>query len=50
MVAMKYFRGSFFVTFVGLLAGAALGWGYTGSLSGALTTVFIVLVLCVLEI
>jgi hypothetical protein len=50
MNAMRYFRGSFFVTFVGLLAGAALGWQYTGTLSGAATTMFIVAVLGVLEV
>jgi hypothetical protein len=50
MPAMHYFRGSFVVTLIGLLAGAALGWEYTGTLAGALTTAFIVMVLSVLEI
>jgi uncharacterized protein len=50
MAAIRYFRGSLFVTLVGLAAGAALGWAYTGTLSGTLTTVFIVVVLGVLEI
>jgi hypothetical protein len=50
MSAMRYFGGSFLVTFLGLLAGAALGWQYTGTLGGTLTTVFIVAVLGVLEV
>jgi uncharacterized protein len=47
---MRYFRGSFVVTVAGLIAGAALGWDYTGTLSGTLTTLFIVAVLAVLEV
>lgn len=47
---MHYFRGSFFVTIIGLLAGAALGWEITGTLRGTMTTVFIVAVLAVLEV
>src|SRR6185503_13911272 len=47
---MRYFRGSFFVTAVGLLAGAALGWEITRTFQGMLTTVFIVAVLAILEI
>jgi hypothetical protein len=50
MAAMHYFRGSLIVTLVGLLAGAALGWQYTQTVSGTLTTVFIVAVLGVLEV
>ena len=49
-MTMRYFGGSFLVTFLGLLAGAALGWQYTGTLGGTLTTVFIVAVLGVLEV
>jgi hypothetical protein len=47
---MRYFRGSFAVTVLGLLAGAALGWEMTGTTQGALTTTFIVAVLGVLEV
>jgi len=47
---MRYFRGSFFVTAVGLLAGAALGWEITRTFQGMLTTVFIVAVLAILEV
>src|SRR6185503_491379 len=47
---MRYFRGSFFVTAVGLLAGAAIGWEITRTFQGMLTTVFIVAVLAILEV
>jgi uncharacterized protein len=47
---MQYFRGSFFVTFVGLMGAAALGWSNSGTLAGVTTTIFIVLVLAILEI
>jgi uncharacterized protein len=47
---MQYFRGSLLVTVAGLVAGAALGWELTGTLQGVLTTLFIVVVLSVLEI
>ena len=42
---MRYFYGSFLVTFLGLLGGAALGWEMHGTMQGVLTTVFIVAVL-----
>jgi hypothetical protein len=47
---MQYFRGSFFVTVAGLIGGAALGWELTGTLQGVLTTLFLVVVLGVLEV
>jgi hypothetical protein len=47
---MRYFYGSFVVTLVGLLGGAWLGWEIYGTVQGALTTVFIVAVLGVLEV
>jgi hypothetical protein len=47
---MRYFYGSFIVTALGLLGGAALGWEIHGTLQGVLTTVFIVAVLGVLEV
>ncbi|HYB97839.1 MAG TPA: DUF475 domain-containing protein [Candidatus Limnocylindrales bacterium] len=47
---MKYFYNSFLVTFLGLIAGAWLGWDQSGTLAGVLTTVFIVAVLGVLEV
>ena len=47
---MRYFYGSFFVTLLGLIGGAALGWEMYGTVQGALTTVFIVAVLGVLEV
>src|SRR5688572_5490967 len=47
---MRYFRGSFFVTFAGLALGAFLGWEATGTLSGMLSTTFIVTVLAILEV
>src|SRR5262245_30439635 len=47
---MRYFYGSFFVTLIGLLGGAALGWELYGTMRGVLTTVFIVAVLGILEV
>lgn len=47
---MRYFRGSFIVTVVGLILGGFLGWEISGTASGAATTVFIVAVLGVLEV
>jgi hypothetical protein len=48
--AMGYFRNSFFVTAAGLGLGAFLGWEATGSLVGAISTMFIVAVLAILEV
>lgn len=47
---MHYFRGSFIVTVLGLILAAALGWEFTGTVQGLLTTVFLVSVLSVLEV
>jgi uncharacterized protein len=47
---MHYFRSSFLVTVAGLSLGAFLGWETTGSLTGALSTTFLVAVLAVLEV
>ena len=47
---MGYFRNSFLVTAAGLALGAFLGWGTTQSWTGALSTMFIVAVLAILEI
>jgi hypothetical protein len=47
---MAYFRNAFVVTATGLVLGAFLGWGATHSLSGVVSTVFIVAVLAVLEV
>src|SRR5918996_3680389 len=48
--AIRYFRNSFLVTVVGLGLGAFLGWKATGSWVGALSTMFIVAVLAILEV
>ncbi|MGH7803393.1 MAG: DUF475 domain-containing protein [Candidatus Binatia bacterium] len=47
---LRYFKGSFLVTFAGLGLGAFLGWEATGTLAGALSTTFIVFVLGILEV
>ena len=47
---MGYFRNSFVVTLVGLGLGAFLGWEVQRSLFSALSTVFIVGVLAILEV
>jgi hypothetical protein len=47
---MSYFRTSFVVTVLGLALGAYLGGEATGSWAGALSTMFIVGVLAILEI
>ncbi len=47
---MRFFRGSLFVTLVGLIGGAAIGWEITGTPAGAASTTFIVAVLAVLEV
>ena len=46
----KYFTGSLIFTAVGLVVGAYAGWHSTGTVSGALSALFIVLVLSVLEV
>ena len=50
ITAIGYFRNSFLVTLAGLGLGALLGWEATGSLVGALSTMFIVAVLAILEV
>ena len=47
---MGYFRNSLLVTAAGLALGAFLGWGATRSWTGALSTMFIVAVLAILEV
>jgi hypothetical protein len=47
---MQYFRGSFLVTFLGLVGGGFLGWELTGTVTGVLSTLFIVTVLGILEV
>jgi hypothetical protein len=47
---MDYFRNSLILTALGLVSGAFLGWSTTGSWAGALSTMFIVAVLAILEI
>jgi uncharacterized protein len=47
---IKYFRNSFLVTVAGLGLGAFLGWKATGNLVGALSTMFVVTVLAILEV
>ncbi len=47
---LKYFKGSFVVTSIGIVLGAYIGYYYAQTIHGALSTAFIVLVLGVLEI
>ena len=49
-IGMGYFRNSFLVTGAGLGLGAFLGWEATHSWTGALSTMFIVAVLAILEV
>lgn len=48
--AIKYFRSSLLLSGLGLLLGAGVGHYYTGTVSGTLSILFVVVVLCVLEI
>jgi hypothetical protein len=48
--AIGYFRNSLLVTIAGLGLAGFLGWKATGALMGALSTIFIVAVLAILEI
>jgi uncharacterized protein len=50
LTAIGYFRNSLLMTVAGLGVGAFLGWEKTGSLVGALSTMFIVAVLAILEV
>ena len=47
---MAYFRNSFLVTVLGVVLGGYLGWQTTHSWTGALSTVFIVVILATLEV
>jgi len=47
---MGYFRHSFVVTFAGLVAGGFIGWSTSHSWTHALSVVFIVAVLAILEV
>lgn len=47
---LKYFYGSFFVSFVGLLFGAGVGYYYGGTLQAALSALFLTFILSVLEV
>ena len=47
---MKYFKGSFFFTFIGLIGAYAVGYYYSGGTAGALSALFIASILAVLEI
>jgi hypothetical protein len=47
---MAYFRNSFLVTIAGLVLGAFIGWESQRHLVGALSTMFIVAVLAILEV
>jgi hypothetical protein len=46
---LRFFRGSLWLTAAGLAAGAAVGFHYQGSASGAVSTLLVVLLLAVLE-
>ncbi|HXG53558.1 MAG TPA: DUF475 domain-containing protein [candidate division Zixibacteria bacterium] len=50
LTTIRYFRNSFLVTAAGLVAGGFLGWQKSGTLVGALSTMFIVGVLAILEV
>jgi hypothetical protein len=47
---LKYFRGSFFVTIIGLALASFVGWEYHHSLQGAMQSLFIAFVLSILEV
>jgi hypothetical protein len=47
---LKYFKGSFIVTVLGLAAGFGIGYAYTGTIDGGLTSLFLTFVLSVLEV
>ncbi len=50
MSNLKFFKGSFVVTFIGIFLGAYLGYYYTKTIEGALSSAFIVAVLGILEV
>jgi hypothetical protein len=47
---MGYFRNSLLLTVAGIVLGAFLGWSTTGTWAGALSTMFIIAVLAILEV
>lgn len=47
---LKYFHSSFAVTFLGLIAGFGVGYAYTGTIQGALASLFLTFVLSILEV
>lgn len=47
---LKYFYGSFFVTLVGLAAGAGVGYYYGGTLQAAISALFLAFILSILEV
>src|SRR5262249_51550896 len=47
---MRYFRVSLLVAVAGLALGTGFGWSASGTVGGTLATLFIVLVLAVLEV
>jgi uncharacterized protein len=49
-VISKYFGSSLIWTVLGLIAGGGVGYYYTSTMSAALSAIFVVAVLCVLEI
>lgn len=49
-IYLPYFKNSFLVTFLGLLLGAGVGYYYNPTTAGALSGLFIVFILCVLEV
>lgn len=48
--SFKYFKNSFIFTFLGLLLGAGVGYYYNPTFTSALSALFIVFVLCILEV
>lgn len=47
---LRYFRGSMIVAVIGLILGGCVGFYYSGTLTGALSALFITSVLAVLEV
>ncbi|MGZ3744468.1 MAG: DUF475 domain-containing protein, partial [Pseudobdellovibrionaceae bacterium] len=47
---LRYFLGSMVATIVGLILAVAVGYYYSGTVSGALQTLFITFILAVLEV
>lgn len=47
---LKYFKGSIFISIIGGILAIAIGYYYSGTLSGALSALFLVTVLSILEV